>query len=67
LTLLLNLLFGAVGTVYLIYGKKQHDAMYLVFGFLLCIYSYLFANVVLILLIGAVLVAVPIAHQRGVF
>jgi hypothetical protein len=67
LTLLLNLLFGAIGTVYLIYGKKQHDPMYLVFGFLLCIYSYLFSNVVLILVIGAALIAVPIAHQKGIF
>jgi hypothetical protein len=67
LTLLLSLLFGAVGTVYLVYGKRQHDALYLVAGFLLVIYPYLFSNAVLIVVIGAVLAAVPIAHQRGVF
>lgn len=41
--------------------------MYLVAGFLLVIYPYLFSNVVLILVIGAVLIAVPIAHQKGMF
>ncbi len=67
MTLFLGLLFGAVGTVYLIYGKREHSPLYLVVGFLLIIYPYLFSNAVLIVVIGAALTAIPIAHQKGVF
>jgi hypothetical protein len=65
LTLILGLLFGAVGTVYMVYGKRIHDPMYLIVGFALVIYPYLFSNIVLILVIGAALAAVPIARHKG--
>jgi hypothetical protein len=65
--LFLGLIFGAVGTVYLIYGKKQHDAFYLVVGFLLIIYPYVFTSAIMIVIIGVVLSLVPYAHHRGLF
>jgi hypothetical protein len=67
LTLFLGLLFGSIGTVYFIYGKRIHDPMFLIVGFALAIYPYFFENVVLVLLIGAVLAAIPIARHKGLF
>jgi hypothetical protein len=65
--LFLGLIFGSIGTVYAIYGKRSHDPTYLIVGFLLILYPYLFSNVVLILIIGAVLAAIPIARRKGYF
>jgi hypothetical protein len=67
LTLVLGLLFGAIGTVYFIYGKRIHEPMFLVVGFALCIYPYFFSNVAVVLLIGALLAAIPIARHKGLF
>ena len=63
--LFLGLIFGTVGTVYLIMGRKEHDPMYLIVGFALIIYPYLFSNIVLILIVGVILSAVPIARYKG--
>ena len=65
MTLFLGLIFGAVGTVYFLYGKKQHDALFLVTGVALAIYPYFFDNVLLVLLIGAALSMVPVARHKG--
>lgn len=67
MTLFLGLIFGAVGTVYFMYGKKQHDATFLVVGVALALYPYFFDNVFLVLIIGAALSAVPIARAKGWF
>jgi hypothetical protein len=67
LTLFLGLLFGAVGTVYLIVGKKEHDPLYLIVGFLLIIYPYIFSSAIMIVVIGIVLSLIPYAHSRGLF
>ena len=64
-SLFLSLLFGAVGTVYFIYGKKQHDVLFLITGVALAIYPYFFDNVFLILIVGAALSAVPVARHKG--
>ena len=67
MTLFLGLLFGSIGTVYFIHGKRVHEPMFLIVGFALVIYPYFFENVVLVLLIGAVLAAIPIARHKGLF
>ena len=67
MTLFLGLLFGAVGTVYLIVGRKEHDPLYLVVGFLLIIYPYIFSSAIMIIVIGIVLSLIPYAHSRGMF
>jgi len=67
MTLFLGLIFGGVGTVYLYLGKKDHDPFYLIVGFLLIIYPYIFSSALMIVLVGVVLSAVPIAHAKGYF
>lgn len=64
MTLIMGLLFGAVGTGYLIYGKRQYSAAFAITGVLLCVYPYFVSSVVATLLIGAALIAVPFVLQR---
>jgi hypothetical protein len=64
-TLFFGLLFGSIGTVYLIYGKRQSSPIYLVVGAILIIYPYLFSNAILVFIAGAILTAIPYAHHRG--
>jgi hypothetical protein len=63
-SLFLSLIFSAVGSGYLIYGKRQYDAAFAVCGVLLCVYGYFFSSAAAIVLIGALLAAVPFVLQR---
>ena len=65
MTLLFGLLFGSIGTVYMIYGKRQSSVIHIVIGAILVVYPYLFSNAILIFITGAILTAIPFAHQRG--
>jgi hypothetical protein len=65
MTLFFGLLFGSIGTVYLIYGKRQSSVIHIVIGAILLVYPYLFSNAILIFIAGAILTAIPFAHQRG--
>jgi hypothetical protein len=65
MTLFFGLLFGAVGSGYLVYAKRQHDALFLVVGFVLILIPYFIANAVLLIVVGLCLAAVPILHARG--
>ena len=65
MTLFLGLLFGSIGTVYLIYGKRQSSVIHIVVGAVLLVYPYLFSNAILIFITGAILTAIPFARQRG--
>jgi hypothetical protein len=67
MTLFLGLIFGTVGTVYLIIARKEHDPFYLVVGFMLIIYPYIFSNTIVIIIIGVVLSLIPYARWRGMF
>ncbi len=67
MTLFLGLIFGTVGTVYLIIGRKEHDPLYLIVGFLLIICPYIFASAIMIVIIGVVLSLIPYLHWRGLF
>jgi len=66
MSLFLGLLFGSIGMVYLIYGKRQSSVIHIVIGAILIIYPYLFSNPLLVFIIGAVLTAIPYARHRGV-
>jgi len=66
-SLILGLLFGAIGTVYFIYGKRIHEPTYLICGLALVVYPYFFENVIVVLLIGGLLAAIPIARRKGLF
>jgi len=66
MTLLLGLLFGSIGTVYLIYGKRQSSPIHLVVGAILIVYPYLFTNAILVFVAGVILTAIPYARHRGI-
>jgi hypothetical protein len=65
MAIFLGILFGAVGGVYIAVGRRNHDPTYLVTGFLLIIYPYIFSSVLAIIAVGVLLMAVPIARDRG--
>ena len=49
----------------MLYGKKQYDGVFAVFGLLLIVFPYFVSNAILTLLIGAALTAAPLVHARG--
>jgi predicted membrane protein len=57
--LLWGLLFGSVGLGFFLYGKKQRAVVPLVCGLALMVFPYFVSNTVLLVAIGAVLIAVP--------
>ncbi|HEY8713642.1 MAG TPA: hypothetical protein VIM68_12280 [Thermoanaerobaculia bacterium] len=59
MSLFLDLLFGSIGSGYLIYGKKNFNTAFLVCGFVLVIYPYFVSNVIGCALVGVVFVAAP--------
>jgi hypothetical protein len=65
MTLFLGLIFGGVGTVYLYIAKKEHDPLFLIVGFLLIIYPYIFSNALVIVAVGLLLSFVPLARSKG--
>ncbi len=67
MNLLLGLVFGAIGSGYILYGKRQHSALFLVVGFALVVYPYFISSAVLIVLVGLCLAAVPVAVAQGWF
>jgi len=58
-TLFVGILAGAIGVSYFIYGKKQERIVFLAAGVGLCVYPYLVEGLVLQILIGLGLAAVP--------
>lgn len=64
MALLLDLVFGAIGSAYLIYAKRQFSALFAITGFLLVIFPYFVSNGILTLLLGAVFCAAPFVILR---
>jgi len=54
-----GLFFGSIGLAFLIYGKRQKAAVPLVCGLVLMIFPYFVSNTILLVLVGAALVAIP--------
>jgi len=54
-----GMLFGAIGVGYFLYGRKQKAAMPFISGIALCVFPYFVSNVYMMILIGAVLLALP--------
>lgn len=65
MTLFLGLLFGSIGGVYLVYGKRTTSIPFLASGVALILYPYFFDSAWLIALIGVVLAGAPFAIERG--
>lgn len=57
--LLCGMLFGAIGLGFFIYGKKQCAMVPLLCGLALMVFPYFVASTLVMLLIGAVLIALP--------
>jgi hypothetical protein len=53
------LLFGSIGLGFSIYGKKQRAVVPLVCGLALMVFPYFVSNVMLLVGIGALLIALP--------
>jgi lipid-A-disaccharide synthase-like uncharacterized protein len=58
-TLFVGILAGVIGLSYFIYGKKQERIGFLAAGVGLCIYPYLVEGLILQILIGLGLSAIP--------
>ena len=58
-SLIWQLLFSAAETGYFIYGKKQRATVPFVCGLVLMVFPYFVSSLLLLVLIGAVLLAVP--------
>ena len=57
--LLWGLLFGAVGFVFFVYGKKQRAVVPLVCGLALMVYPYFISSTFLLVAIGVLLMVAP--------
>ena len=57
--LLWGVLFGSIGTGYLMYGRKQRSPVPLVCGLALILYPYFVSSAWQIVVIGLALMAIP--------
>jgi hypothetical protein len=57
--LLWGVVFGSVGLAYFVYGKKQQRFVPLLCGIALMAFPYFISNIVLLVVVGVVLSAVP--------
>ena len=64
MTLFLGLIFGAIGSGYLVYGKKQYSAKFAIAGALLAVFPYFVDNVFATIVIGAAIAAAPFVIDR---
>lgn len=58
-SLFMGMIFGSIGVGYLVYGKKQQKGTALGVGLALCVLPYFVPNVLLLLILGALLMAIP--------
>jgi hypothetical protein len=57
--LIWGVLFGALGIGFFTYGRKQKAVVPLVTGIALFVFPYFISNVYMLVIVGAVLVALP--------
>ena len=57
--LVVNLIFGAFGMAYFVYGKRQTKFVPVIAGVLLCVFPYFTDDLLVQCGIGAVLLAAP--------
>ena len=57
--LIWGMIFGAIGLGFFVYGRRQKAVVPLVTGIALFIFPYFIANVYMLVLAGALLVALP--------
>ncbi len=64
MSLALDIFFGAIGSAYLIYGRRQYDVPFLIAGFVLLVYPYFVSNTLVCGLIGVAVSASPFIAAR---
>jgi len=64
MTLFFGLLFGAIGTGYLVYAKRQYDGVVAVTAILLMVFPYFVSSAWATFIIGALLSALPFVIRR---
>ena len=62
--LLLDLFFGAIGSGYFLYGRRQASASFAISGFLLAIFPWFISSAVSTLIVGVLLCAAPFVLAR---
>jgi hypothetical protein len=58
-SIILGVIFGAIGVGYIIYGKNERRGMALLMGVTLCVYPYFVTSIILSIIIGLALMSVP--------
>jgi len=58
-----NVLFGAVGAGYALYGKKQQEPVPLLCGVGLMVFPYFVSSIFWLVVVGAALMAIPFIHR----
>jgi hypothetical protein len=58
-SLLWGLLFGSIGLGFFVYGKKQRAVVPMLCGVALMIFPYFVSGIILTIVIGTVLIAIP--------
>jgi hypothetical protein len=58
-SLLWGFLFGSFGIGFFVYGKRQEKLVPLICGLVLMVFPYFVSNAVLMVVIGAALMAIP--------
>ena len=54
-----SLIFGSIGFGFFVYGKKQQEIVPLLCGLALMIFPYFVSNVIVLVVVGAALIAIP--------
>jgi len=58
-SLLGGLIFGSIGFGFFVYGKKQQAIVPLLCGLALMIFPYFVSNVIVLVVVGVALIAIP--------
>jgi hypothetical protein len=58
-SLLWGLLFGSIGLGFFVYGKKQRAVVPMLCGVALMIFPYFVSGIIVTIVIGTVLIAIP--------
>ena len=62
-SLLLSVLFGAIGSGYFLYGRKQRAVVPLLCGLVLIVMPYFIPNAWLLVVVGAAVSAIPYFYR----
>lgn len=64
MTLFFGIVFGAIGSGYLLYAKRQYDGLFAIVGFALIVFPYFVDSAVATFIVGALLCVAPFAIRR---